>query len=189
FLQIPLLILGAWSMLRARAPSMRTVSVSMGCVVAAAFLAFSLSSFSPHQIATSVIMRSVVRNVALAGAFLFCTYVFVREWSQRYSWASGISAAFCLLYAVNRGIYCWIYAHRFVLEGSTSHTFNSFGAVLIAAPRLYFLNVVYVCGICLGMVLLLVEEHERTENALSESDSRTREVAASNAALQDEIVE
>jgi PAS domain S-box-containing protein len=39
------------------------------------------------------------------------------------------------------------------------------------------------------MVLLVLEEHERTEHALWESDSRTRQIAASNAALEAEIQE
>ena len=55
------------------------------------------------------------------------------------------------------------------------------------AGHLLSLDVGLTAGICLGMILLLVEEHQRAERALSESVNRGREVSEENAALQTAI--
>jgi PAS domain S-box-containing protein len=189
FVQVPLLMLGAWSLLRARPPGKRPAALSMGLAIAVAVLIFAIAFFWREHLVASTATRFIPRMLCLAGALLFCTYVFTRRWSHSRSWASAVIAFFCLLCAIDRVGYVWIYVHRLMLHLSTPSTLQSFGAVLTGYPVLYFLDIACLCGICLGMVLLLVEEHERTKNALWQSDNHGREITATNAALQAEIAE
>lgn len=189
FLQIPLLALGAWSFLLSRAPARRAASAGIAWTLAIAVVIFVVSFYLREQRIISFLARSIPRVLALAAALLFCAYVFLREWRRRHSFATGIIGAFCLLYAFNQVLYTYVYARELLLQSVSPAAALPFSTVLIASPLLYFLDIVYVSGICLGMVLMLVEEHQRTEKLLWESDHHRREIAASNAALQAEILE
>jgi len=189
FLHAPLLVLGAWSVPHDRVPGRRLVGLSLGLAIGAAVVTFAVSLYWGEQTDASVATGFIPRMLCLTAALLFCSYVFARRWSQRRSLASATIAVFCLVCAIDRTSYVWIYVHRLLLHVNTPPTLQAFGAVLTGHPLLYFLDISCLCGICLGMVLLVVEEHERTEHALWESDSRTRQIAASNAALEAEILE
>jgi len=189
FLQVPLLMLGAWSWQRAGAPRKKLVALSMGLAAAAAVLVFVIAFFWREQTAVSEAAHFIPRMLGLAGALLFCTYVFARQWSQSHSRASAIMATFCLLGATDRLVYLEIYLRRLLLHLSTPATLQSFGAVLTGHSLLYFLDIASLCGICLGMVLLVIEEHERTKNALWESNNQSLELTAHNELLQAEILE
>ncbi|HSB76359.1 MAG TPA: hypothetical protein VLC12_11965, partial [Terriglobales bacterium] len=178
FLQSPLLVLGAWCLLPGRPPGRRAVALSLAAAIAAACLVWGLSLLWPESRAPSVATRFIPRMLCMAGALLFCTYVFARRWQSTRSWASAIIAVFCFLCASDRVGYLWIYIHRLLLGQSTPPTMESYGAVLAGNPLLYFLDITCLCAICLGMVLLVVEEHARTEHALWESNNHTREIAA-----------
>lgn len=189
FLQVPLLMLGAVSLQRAGAPRRKLVALSMGLATAAAILVFATAFFWREQTDVSVAVRFIPRILCLAGALFFCTYVFARRWSQSRSWASAIIAAFCLLCATDRIVYLGIYLRRLLLHLSTPATLQSFGALLTGHSLLYFLDIASLSGICLGMVLLVIEEHARTEHALWESNNQSRELTANNKSLQAEILE
>ncbi|HKU21089.1 MAG TPA: ATP-binding protein [Terriglobales bacterium] len=189
FLQPPLLVLGAWSVPHDRVPGRRLVGLSLGLAIGAAVLFFAVSLSWGEQTDASVAVRFIPRMLCLTAALFFCSYVFARRWSQRRSLASATIAAFCLVGAIDRTSYIWIYVHRLLLQVSTPPTLQAFGAMLTGHPLLYFLDISCLCGICLGMVLLVVEEHERAEDALWASDSRSREIAANNAALEAEVLE
>lgn len=189
YLQVPLLVLGAWSVPQGRAPGRRLVGLSMGMAIGAAVLIFAICLQWGEQADASVATRFIPRMLCLAGALLFCTYVFGRRLAQNRSLASATIAGFCLVCAIDRIAYVWVYIHRLLQHVSTPPTLQSFGAVLTGHPLLYFLDIGCLSGICLGMVMLLVEENERTERALWESNNRTQEIADSNAALKAEVLE
>jgi two-component system, NarL family, sensor kinase len=118
---------------------------------------------------------------------LFCCGVlFFARWGKDRTSAAAISGGFCLLYGINQGFYALDLIRPLMVSPQASpHPYFAFsvgGYSILGA-----LDVVYVSGICLGMVLLLVEEHRRAEQALLESASYSREMAASNALLQTEI--
>jgi PAS domain S-box-containing protein len=189
FVQAPLLMLGAWSLQLARPPGKRPAFLSLGLAAAVAVLIFAIAFFWRENVFASAAIRFIPRMLCLAAALLFCTYVLARRWSYTRSWASAVIAGFCLLCAVDRLAYVWIYIHRLMLHRNIAPTMQVFGEVLTGHPLLYLADIAGLCGICLGMVLLLVEEHARTEHALWQSDNHSREIAAANAALQSEVVE
>ena len=189
FVQVPFLSLGAWSLLRPRPLGRRLVAGSVGAAIAGALLIFTVAFFLRKNITASVAAVFIPRVLCLAGGLLFCAYVLARRWANTRSWASAIIAAFCLLCALDRLGYVWIYVDHVLLQRSTPFTLQFFGEVLTGHPLLYFLDISCLCGICLGMVLLVVEEHEHTERALWKCDNHSREIAANNAALQAEIQE
>jgi PAS domain S-box-containing protein len=189
FLQAPLLMLGACSLQLARPAGKRPAILSLGLAVAAAILNFAIAFFWRKNVLASAATLFIPWILCLAGALLFCTYVLARKWSDTHSWASTVIAGFCLLFAFDRLAYVWIYIHRLMLHGNTVPTMQLFGEVLAGHTLLYLLDIACLCGICLGVVLLLVEEHARTEGDLWQSDNRNREVAAANASLQSEVVE
>jgi hypothetical protein len=63
------------------------------------------------------------------------------------------------------------------------------GLPVVLSSPLFFFDFLFGCGICLGMVVMLVEEHQRTEQTLRECDERNHAIAASNEALEAEIPE
>jgi two-component system cell cycle sensor histidine kinase/response regulator CckA len=189
FVQIPFLCLGAWSLLRPRPLGTRTVVRGVGAAIAAALLIFTVAFFLRKNITASVATLFIPRMLCLAGGLLFCAYVLARRWAKTRSSASAIIAAFCLLCGLNRFGYIWIYVQHLLLHLSTPLTLRFFGELLTGHPLLYFLDISCLSGICLGMVLLVVEEHEHTERALRKSDNHSREIAANNAALQAHIQE
>ena len=54
-------------------------------------------------------------------------------------------------------------------------------------PQLFWIDLANVYGSCIGLVLLLVEDYQRSKEALEESDSSRQQVAGENLALQAEI--
>ena len=189
FLQIPLLVLGAWSLLRARRPSPRLVALSLGAAVVPALLAFAVSLLWREHVTLGVAVRFLPRAFGLTATLLFCTYVFARRWLGSRSLASAIISAFCLLCAFELAGQTRIYLHLLLLGLSTPPTMETAGQLLAAHPLLYFAGIFSLYGISLGMVLLVIEENARAERALWQSNNHVLEIAANNACLQAEIEE
>lgn len=188
FLQVPLLAFGAWSLQYSNRPTRRATTIALGSALLLACMIFVWSMQWQQSRLTSFAIRTVPRTLTLAVALLFCAWVFLSRWWRTRSWAAGITGAFCLLYAGDQSLYTAVYADRLFLD-LTSPSARILSVPIVTSPALFFLDLVNCCGICLGMVLLLVEEHKRTEQALWQADNHSREIAASNAALQAEIVE
>lgn len=188
FIQVPLLVLGALSLGSPGMPARRWLKVGAGLGLAAGLLSFGLAVLWRGQPTISFAVRSAPRTLALAAALFFCATVFFTQWRKSRSSAAAISGGFCLLYGINQGLYSVTFVHLLIAGrgGPLDHIFD---LPLRASGLLRVLDVVYVCGICLGIVLLLVEEHRRAERALLESAGRTKEMAESNVALQTEIHE
>lgn len=137
-------------------------------------------------------IRNLPRTMALAAALLFCCVVFLRQQRRSRSWAAAITAIFCFSYAVDQLLYATTFADL-LLRRSGLHISASFAALASVevsnGPRLLFLDVVNTFGICLGMILLLVETHQKAEDDLEESHRRNVGLAVDNVALQAEIRE
>ena len=135
--------------------------------------------------------RNLPRTLSMMGALTYCCIVFVRQWRKNRSWAALMSGAFCLLYAVNQVSYTidFVDVLRSYL-GNTRVAPNPFDYVqaLLGSP-LFFLDLVDICGICLGMILLLVEESHLTQRDLEVSERQRLGLAVNNVELQAEIDE
>lgn len=188
FLQVPLLAFGAWSLDSAAMPSRRQFQLATGLGLVAGGLSFGLAFLWRGQPLVSYVSRSAPRMLALAAALFYCTAVFVKQWRKTQSSAAALSGGFCFLYGINQSLYGVSLIHRLIV-GRGAPLDRIFDLPVLSDSLFSILDVVYVSGICLGIVLLLVEEHSRAERALLESVSRSREIAEDNAALQAEMRE
>lgn len=185
FMQVPLLVFGARSLRRPDVPSRREFWLGTGLAVGAGSLFFALSVNQPEL---GFALRQAPRSLGLALALFYSAGVFVAQWRKKRSSAAVISGIFCLLYGANQGFYAAAFMNRFF--GAGSAPFNWFFATTsLLRLQFLFLDLVNVCGICLGIVLLLVEEHRHAEQALLETVRHDQAVSQSNAALQAEISE
>ena len=135
--------------------------------------------------------RNLPRTLSMIFALVYCCVVFVRQWRKNRSWAALMSGVFCLLYAVNQASYTIDFVA--VLRkyfGATQVAPNPFDhlEVLLGSP-LFFLDLVHICGICLGMSLLLVEQSHLMQRDLEVSERRRLGLAVNNVELQAEIDE
>ncbi|HEX7285641.1 MAG TPA: PAS domain S-box protein [Candidatus Angelobacter sp.] len=185
FLQVPLLVFGARTLRHPGTSGQRKLWLAMGGALAAGILFFALSS---RLSLLGYGLRQASRSLALALALIYCAAIFVTQWRKKSSSAVGISGIFCVLYAINLSFYTAAFLDRIVI--GTNASLNWFFATTsLLRIQFLFLDLVYVCGICLGMVLLLVEEHRDAEQALLEAARHGQAVSESNLSLQAEISE
>ena len=135
--------------------------------------------------------RNLPRTLSMMAALLYCCVVFVRQWRKNRSWAALMSGVFCLLYAVDQVSYTIDFV--VILRkhfGATQVAPNPFDQVqaLLGSP-LFFFDLVDICGICLGMILLLVEQSHLMQRNLEVSERRRLGLAVNNVELQAEIDE
>jgi PAS domain S-box-containing protein len=186
FLVAPLLVFGAVSF---RSPGAVTRPFAVGGLSAALVLgalSFAASLLWRAQPLTSFSVRHGVRGAVLAAALFFCAWVFIRRVQSTRSWAAFITSISCVGYAINQCVYAGAQAAQ-VFYATTGEPRGAGLLALLGSVRLLYLDVALICGVCLGMILLLVEEHQRSERALVESSSRSREVVEENITLQLEI--
>ena len=136
--------------------------------------------------------RNLPRTLTMMAALGYCCVVFFGQWRRKKSWAALMSGAFCLLYAINQVSYTidFVGILRKYYGNGTEVTPNpiDYVQVLLGSP-LFFLDLVHICGICLGMILLLVEQSQSTERNLEVSERRRLGLAVNNVGLQQEIDE
>lgn len=154
-------------------------------------LAFAAGYWLRSNPYVSFSARNLPRTLSMMLALVYCCVVFVRQWRKNRSWAALMSGVFCLLYAVNQVFYTLDFAE--VLRkyfGAAQVAPNPFDHVeaLLGSP-LFFLDLVDICGICLGMSLLLVEQSQLTQRDLEVSERRRLGLAVNNVGLQAEIDE
>jgi len=186
FLQAALLMFGTWTLYSPGTLSRRRFGLGTGAALAAGGLSCLVSYLWRGQPDVSFVLRSAPRTLALAAALLFCSVLFFAQWRKNRTAAALLSGTFCLLYGMNQCLYGAALVHRLIVGRETSLD-SIFDLPMRAGSVFSTLDVVYVSGICLGILLLLVDEHARVERALAISASRGREIAASNAALEAEI--
>jgi len=159
--------------------------------IAVSVLAFAAGYILRVNREVSFSARNLPRTLSMMAALIFCCFVFARQWRKNRSWAALMSGVFCFLYAVNQLSYTIdfvIILRRYF--GATQLAPNPFDYVqaLFGSP-LFFLDLVDICGICLGMILLLVEQSQLTQRDLEVSERRRLGLAVNNVELQAEIDE
>jgi PAS domain S-box-containing protein len=136
--------------------------------------------------------RNLPRTLTMMAALAYCCVVFFGQWRRKGSWAALMSGAFCLFYAIDQVSYTidFIGILRKYYGNGTEVTPNPIDYVetLLGSP-LFFLDLVHICGICLGMILLLVEHSQSMERNLELSERRRLGLAVNNVELQQEIDE
>ena len=136
--------------------------------------------------------RNLPRTLTMMAALGYCCVVFFGQWRRKGSWAALMSGAFCMFYAMDQVSYTIDYVGilRRYFGSGTEITPNPIDYVqaLLGSP-LFFLDLVHICGICLGMILLLVEQSQSTERNLEVSERRRLGLAVNNVELQVEIDE
>jgi two-component system NarL family sensor kinase len=136
--------------------------------------------------------RNLPRTLTMTAALGYCCFVFFGQWRRKRSWAALMSGAFCLFYALDQVSYTidFVGILRKYFGNGTEITPNPIDYVqtLLGSP-LFFLDLVHICGICLGMILLLVEQSQSTERNLEVSERRRLGLAVNNVELQKEIDE
>lgn len=190
FLQSALLVLGGLSWRITTKPSKRLFWVGTALALAAAAICFVLSFQFREAPVLSFAVRNTPRTLAQAGALLFCFFVFWREFRRSGSHAAAITGIFCFSYAVDQLLYCLSFSEMIV-----SHWNLHFPMPLHALAnleyidhsRLLILDLADTCGICLGMILLLVERYQNTASELEASEKQRLGLAVDNASLQFEI--
>jgi PAS domain S-box-containing protein len=190
FLQPVLLILGGVSWRTAKPLPRWLFWGGMALVLVVSLLcfagAFALRDFPFPSFA----IRNAPRTLALACGLLFCFLVFWQEFRRSRSYAAGISAIFCLAYAMDQTLYCLSFTEMLLSRWNLHypaflHTLANLQ--YFKNSRLLLLDLIETCGICLGMILLLVERYQYTASALELSELQRRGLAVDNASLQAEI--
>jgi len=186
FSQITFLVLGARSLQKGEIVTSRCLRWSLGAALGAGALACAISFAHSAQPIIAYCWRDAPRTVALAVGLLFCAWTFLRKWRADATWELAVLSVFCFLYATNQTIYSFVRIHTLV-AGAERAIHGAFGMTLLLSPDWLFLDSTYTFGIGLGLVTLLVKEHQRVERALVESDVRGRQFAEDYAVLQAEI--
>lgn len=191
-LQPVLLVFGGLSWRSPNRPSKRlfwwgvslAVFVATFCFVAA----FSLRS----NVTASFAARNIPRTLAQGAALFFCFGVFWQHFRKTRSFAAAITGFFCFTYACDQVLYFLSFS-----EMAANHWGFHFPSLLhrLASLELFdhtwllYFDLADTCGICLGMILLLLERHQVTASELQTSERRRLGLAVDNVALQIQIQE
>jgi PAS domain S-box-containing protein len=190
FLQPVLLVLGGLSWRTAAKPSRRLFWFATTIAVAAALICFFLGFAWRAVPAVGFALRNIPRTLILAAALFYCCAVFWQQFRKNRSLAAVITGVFCFSYALDQSFYFLSFTEmlgsRWHLQfPAFLHNLTNTGA--LAHSRLLLLDIVDTCGICLGMILLLVERFRHTASALEASEQTRLDLAVDNVSLQLEI--
>ena len=185
FLPPPLLVFGARSMLSPDLPTRREQRLGLGFVIALGVASILLSVRWSDPI-ESFYVRIAPRTLSLAAALLYCSWVFLWQWRLHGSRAGLVTGGVCAVYGVTQTIYGVALVGRVMGAGDLKSIVDP---IVAWRPQLFLLDLVNVYGTCIGLVLLFVEDYQRSQQALQESVDRRRQVAGENLALQEEIEE
>jgi signal transduction histidine kinase len=186
FLQISLLILGVLSLQTGEKPAPRRLRMGLGVGLALGALSYALSRLYAAAPLTSFSVRTAPRTVGLAVALGFCAWIFFRDWRTNRSWAELVTAIFCAGYAMDQSLYSAA-TIRYLSVDSRTAAGGMFDLSLLVRPVWLILDSIYTFGIGVGLVMMLLEKHERIERALLEGTAYTKSVSDRNADLQEEI--
>ncbi len=190
FLQPLLLVYGGLSWRTPNRPSRALFWGGAALALTGAMTCYVLGFMLREFPLVSFAVRNVPRTFIHALALLFCFLVFWREFRKSGSRAAAITGIFCLAYACDQLLYFLSFS-----EMLASHWNIHFPGPLHAVAnleyldhsRLLLLDLTDTCGICLGMILLLVERDQHTASQLERSEQQRLGLAVDNAALQFEI--
>jgi PAS domain S-box-containing protein len=185
FLQPVLMVLGATTLRSASLPSrtLATIGIASACTGGMLIVAWSLTFPDPLD---SFAGRLAPRALAAAGAAGFCVAALASARRETGPRGYGLAAVACLLYCVVQTLY-GVAAIGRLTAGPAGPFAALFERDAALRPQLFLLDVVGAYGICLGMVLLLIEDFKRSTQALEDSLRLRREALDENAVLQAEI--
>jgi PAS domain S-box-containing protein len=190
FLEPVLLAIGGWSWRRPGKPMRNWFWAGVIFSLGASFFFFAVGYAWRSQPVLSMAARNFPRTLLLMAALLFSTAIFLTYSGKNRSWAALITGIFCCSYAADQAVYTGTFfgllarhfEFRFALSlqqlAGVESFFQSFPL---------FLDLINTCGICLGMILLLVENYQRTKQSLEDSELRSQGLEVDNVALQLEI--
>jgi two-component system NarL family sensor kinase len=190
FLEIALLVFGGLSWRAPHKLRRRVFWTGIGVAVVAASVCFFLGFYWRAIPVASMAVRNLSRTFALALALLFCCGVFWRQFRLNRSWAAAITGIFCFAYAIDQFLYFLAFAEvvsKFWGLEFPSALHDLASIEFLSHNRLLFLDLLDTCGVCLGMILLLVERYKLTQSELEASEKRSLGLAADNVSLQLEI--
>ena len=190
FYQPLLLICGGLSWRSPERPLRRFFWIGSALLFSVASLCLALGFAYRGTPVISFALRNLPRSLAMVAALVFCAAVFWRQFRTHRSYAAAITGIFCLAYAIDHSIYFLSFSKII-----TDHLQLQFPTLLdritqtvfSGQSRLLFLDLVDTCGICLGMILLLVERFQLTATELEMSERRRQGLADDYASLQHEI--
>jgi PAS domain S-box-containing protein len=190
YFQPVLLVFGGLSWRSTNKPSRKFVWAGIMVALAWSLVSFVVNFQLRASTAVAFSVRNAPRTLVLASALLFCCVVFWREARRSGSVAAAITGLFCLFYSADQ----LLYTLNFTVM-SLAHWNLRLPAALQALANLeyfghsglLFLDLVDTCGICLGMILLLVERYQHTFSKLEVSERQRLGLAVDNASLQLEI--
>lgn len=186
FLVPPTLVFGAVSLESPGKITRRAALIGLGAALSLGSLSFALSLLKSTDGLTGFSIRNGPRTLVLATALFSCSRVFFRRVWLTKSWAALLTGICCFVYALNQCVYT--VAQTAEVYGSLRGVPQGVGrAVLLWSARFLYADIVMICGIAMGMLLLLVEEYQRSERVLAETMRSTLEVSQQNTALQLEI--
>jgi len=162
--------------------------ITLGLSAAAFWVGYTLRMHRDVSFAA----RNLPRTLTMMAALAYCCFVFFGQWRRKGSWAALMSGAFCMFYAINQVSYTldFVGILRKYYGNGTEITPNPIDYVqVLFGSQLFFLDLVHICGICLGMILMLVEQSQSTERNLEVSERRRLGLAVNNVELQAEIDE
>jgi len=190
YLQPVLLIFGGWSWRSTQKRSRQIFWAGMGFSAGATLLCFALAYAWRAVPTTSFGIRNAPRTLVLAFALLYCCTVFWNECRKSGSYAALITSIFCLTYAGDQLLYSLSFSELLASHWQI-HLFKPLHSLAnlenLGHSRLLFLDLIDTCGICLGMILLLVERYQHTVSQLEDSEQERRDLAVDKASLQFEI--
>jgi PAS domain S-box-containing protein len=184
FLPPPLLVFGGLSVGWPGRPSTRELWGGLTAAVAAAVMAVLVSTAwsDPRE---SYYVRLAPRAFVLGAALFFCTWTFLTQWRRTGSLASLIVGLVCSVYGATQSLYALALTGR-VFSDSPS-ILSAANGIISVRPQLFWIDLAIVYGSSIGLVLLLVEDYQRSKQELEESLNRRQQVAGENLALQAEI--
>jgi two-component system, NarL family, sensor kinase len=188
YLQPVLLVFGGLTWHSTAQVSRRWFWAGIALAGTTAILCFTAGFVVRHTPMLSFSIRNAPRSLLLTSALLFCCVAFWREFRRSGSRAAIITGIFCFSYAINQFCYFLSFCDMLVpFWGmhlpSPLHSL----AQLDYLNGLLFLDLIDTCGICLGMILLLVERYKDTAAELELSEQKRLGLAVNNVSLQAEI--
>ena len=171
-LQPALLVFGGISWSSLKRPSRRTFWWGISLAVVLATVCFVTAFLLRRDPVVSFATRNIPRTVLQAVALFFCFGVFWEHFRKTRSVAAAITGFFCFTYACDQVLYFLSFS-----EMAANHWGFHYPNLLhrLASIELFdhtwllHLDLADTCGICLGMILLLLERHRVTASELAAS--------------------
>jgi PAS domain S-box-containing protein len=190
YLQPVLLIFGGLSWRSPHRPGPRLAWAGILAALAASLVCFVFSFQFRGSPVVAFSIRNTPRTLFLACALLFCCGVFFREFRRTSSYAAAITGIFCLLYSGDQLLYSlnfgeMLATHWNIHFPDAMHRLATLE--YFSHNGLLFWDLVDTCGICLGMIILLVERYQHKASELEVSERQRLGLVVDNASLQFEI--